>query len=722
MVIIRKSWPAILTSTVLAAITVTTLPAAAATTTLGTSPTTVTLITGDRVTVSAQGLALRPATPGTTFQTYQDATGDHFVIPSVAEPYLGRQLDPALFDVSALIRDGVGTTGRTPVQLTFATTPVAPAGVTITSAAGNTASGYVAAAAGTTFTAALRQQIGADVAAGNPAGTAPLFGGLTGLSLAAAGPSATAQPHFPLHILQLNGTDTSGKPVGFALAFLLNTDEVTRAQEVVPLVNGIARVAVPAGNYTAFGLFTDFDTSGNAIASRTVTLADFAVASAGTTTESLDERTANSQIRVTTPRPANQDLLVTSFSRTDAAGHRFTLSDIGFGTIPTFVNAQPAVTVGTLRYTVQWGGQPTPGPTSPYRFDVAFGADDIPADESFVVKANQIATVHQHFSADPAGNGGALLNGAIDPKAGSALSVSSADAQPMPGDQTQYLGTADGGTWTQAVFTNSLMAAFADNRTVVPGRTYAIDWLHGPLAAGFGQHSGPSFCAVCVAGGTLVLAFNPSDDSEASQSGFAFVATNHFTLSQDGKVIADAPGATGALVSNIPAAPSTFRAVLDSDLTGVTGFSQSTRTHTDLTVRYRPDNNPALPAPDTCAGQSATTPCAILPALDLNYHLATDETNTSHQRIQVLGLRVGHASFDGIGSRSRITSADVSVSFDGGTTWQPANVFGANGFYVATWRNPESPASPMLKVTAADANGDSIAQTITNAYTVGGER
>jgi len=174
-------------------------------------------------------------------------------------------------------------------------------------------------------------------------------------------------------------------------------------------------------------------------------------------------------------------------------------------------------------------------------------------------------------------------------------------------------------------------------------------------------------------------------------------------------------------VKNIPATPTTYRAVLDNDLTGVPGFSQSTVTHTDLTVQYRPGTTPALPAQDFCIGQTPTTPCTILPALDLNYQLATDESNTSHSPVQVLGLHVGHATFDGVGSRSRITSVSVSVSFDGGTTWQPAAVLGGNGSYAATWRN-QAGASPTLKVTAADAAGDSIAQTISNAYTIAGQR
>ena len=58
------------------------------------------------------------------------------------------------------------------------------------------------------------------------------------------------------------------------------------------------------------------------------------------------------------------------------------------------------------------------------------------------------------------------------------------------------------------------------------------------------------------------------------------------------------------------------------------------------------------------------------------------------------------------------------MSFDNGTTWHPATVAGFAGHYVALWHNPAA-GSPELRVTATDAAGDAITQTITNAYTIG---
>jgi hypothetical protein len=106
--------------------------------------------------------------------------------------------------------------------------------------------------------------------------------------------------------------------------------------------------------------------------------------------------------------------------------------------------------------------------------------------------------------------------------------------------------------------------------------------------------------------------------------------------------------------------------------------------------------------------------------LTLNYQLASDLTNTSNAPVQHMRLTVGHLTYDGHGSHAPITSATVAVSFDGGTTWQPALVAGHDGHYTVTWKNPASAAgtSPDLRVTATDAAGGSITQAITAAYTI----
>ncbi len=570
-------------------------PAAAAAPSSAATAITVPLITGDQVMVhttasgrSSYGL-LPAAGSGGAAESYQAAGGDRYVVPAAAVPYAGRQLDRSLFDVSALARDGISGQSRLPVKLTFdpGVTPSAPPGVTLTAVSGGSAQGYLTAASGARFATALRRQIGADVAAGREAGSSPLLPGLAAMSLAAAGPPVPpAQPYFPLHILQFNVTDETGQPAAFADLQLVNNDDATRESTFVPAVNGVARIAVPAGDYTVFAFFADFDSTGNVVAWHAVTTDDLVVPdTSAVTTAPVDERSATSAVSVSTPRPATEDLLSLNFYRLDAVGGGLlnSLTSWAGSAVQVFVNPQPGPTVGQLHYVVQWGGA-GPAATAGYRYDLAFGAADVPADESFAVRPDQVATVRQDISADPAaGTGlGSFLSGpAYLPSIFGLLAAGGGEGVTMPQTLTQYLGTGDGGQWGQDLSTaNNDLQINAETHLFAAGRRYSLQWAHGPLAPGFGQHTGVQFCQACTAGSTLALTMNLSGDSEPDHAVFPGVGSDHFTVYRDGVQLVDADGANGAALQDIPAGPSTYRAVFDTDLTADPGVSQSTRTHT----------------------------------------------------------------------------------------------------------------------------------------------
>jgi hypothetical protein len=693
---------------------------------------TVRLVTGDEVTVTrvAGGrptYLVRPETGGGV-GSYQGGNGDHYVIPAVAQPFVGRQLDLSLFDVTALAAAG---TDRLPVTATFTagTTPSAPPGVTFTSvtgtvSTGTVATGYLTAASEPAFARALRARIGADVAAGRQPGTAPIQAGLTSMRLAGAGQTAAVQPRYPLHPLQIDVTDGTGAPAAEGIVYLFDTDDFTRISQIVEVIDGVARIQVPAGNYSVYAPFQHFDAQGDVTELRNVSVGDFTVADTGTSTVSVDERTATSLVSVTTPRPATQVQLMLEYERTDGLGNTVTIAPTT-GSAPLYVNPQPAARVGALRFVVLWTGLAT-NAADAYRYDVAFHADRVPVDETYAARPEQLAVVHHHFSADPAGGtvgGGfeaAPTEGSDDPFT---TLVLPAPTQAMPAVLTEYVGTGDGEQWRQLTLTPSFVVWASDVRTFRAGRSYSVDWGHGPLAAGFGQHTGPSLCSACVSGSTLSLGFDPLRDSEPDHNE-AFLTkqdTTHFTLYRDGAVVADlGNGYTGAVLQDIPATAGTYRAVFDRSSPS---FLRSSATHTDVTMAYSPavDAGSTLPAEDTCLyGQAATEPCQILPALTLTERLAVDATNTSDLATQTMSLRVGHLRYDGAGSRAAITSVTVSVSFDGGTTWQPAAVSGSAGCYAASWANPASArgSAPALRVTATDAAGGSITQTVTAAYAI----
>ena len=106
-----------------------------------------------------------------------------------------------------------------------------------------------------------------------------------------------------------------------------------------------------------------------------------------------------------------------------------------------------------------------------------------------------------------------------------------------------------------------------------------------------------------------------------------------------------------------------------------------------------------------------------LPLIDVDYDLALSSLNTA---------RPGPFSF-GVGFRlapgaapSPITSVVVEVSWNGGTTWSPAASKCKRASCTVQVRNPSS-GSASLRVTATDAAGRSVVQTVSDAYGVANE-
>jgi hypothetical protein len=711
-------------------------PATSGTATAG-QISTVTLITGEKVTVTSQpGEQPRYQVieePRGSYAIYRDPTGDEYVIPAIAQPYLGHGLDRSLFDVSALVRDGLTGAAHLPVSLSYAagTTPTAPPGVTLIGINAGTTSGYLTASSESAFAAGLRKRIGADTAAGRRTGSSPLAPGLTGIALTgASSPAPRATPLYALHTLQINVTDLTGAPTDNAYVVLDNTDSLAK-QFVAPVItNGVARIEVPAGHYSVVAGFDDFDSTGNVTAARQVLISDFTVlATSGTQYVNIAETCATVPVTVRTPRSADQQIVVIDEQRGDAEGNVSELGSAAAGGVPLYVNPAPAPKVGTSRIVVFWMGT-APTPADRYLYTASFASKSgVPTDETYVLRSDQMATVSQRISSDPAATtaSGVVINGAIDPSSGS-LTDGWSVSEPMPGVLTHYYGTADGGEYGEAIVSPSNTFYAGPYLTFAAGHQYAEDWGHGPLTAGFDQNVGPVFCVACGSGSHLFLDFSTANDSDPTHFGRSSLQpkAESLRLYQNGRVISDQPFNAIVGSDTVPLVPTRFRAVLDESFTGVAGVSQSLVTSTDVTFTYDPASGPAseLPSEDVCyAGNEDGygSACHILPTLTVNYQLAgLDLINTSHSRTQRLDLTIAHQSYDGRSSHSPLTSAKLSISWNNGSTWQRVALAGSAGHYTATWSNRlDKTAGPELKVTAVDAAGNGIIQTVSNAYTIG---
>ena len=692
----------------------------------------VVLPTGDRVVVSAGakgGISVEQVPGGSdAFASFQ-AGGDRYVIPSEAAPYVGHSLDLSLFDVTKLA--GSNPNAHIPVQLSFAAgvTPVAPAGVTLTSVSGQSATGYLTPDSGKAFAQALRNSIKADVAAGHRAGTGALFGGLT--SMAAPGATAPVKPFYPLHILQVNTLDGAGAPSDVPV-ILVNTDNARSFDTEVFSSDGIAKVAVPAGNYAAISFDFTFDAQGNTPRTNLVSQDGITVPATGTVpVATVDERTATSPVTFTTQKPSSAIGGYVQVVRTDPNGVSTGLSLMGSGG-ETYVSPEAKPATGSLSYTVNWIGASPATAASQYRYNLAEFSDHIDANQSYAPADSSLATLRHNINVDPA-------TGTNEPGVGSAFITPlgwSLEGIPTPSNSIAEYVTG-GLQWFSQVTLPSgsgpsgpifSFAVLGDDAALLKaGQTVARTWAYAPEAPNVGQHSATTAlfgCQACAAAGNLNVTLGMLGDSNRDTNGLDFTASGSAQLYWNGQLVSSDTNQFGYLLQNV-AGPGTVRTVFDYDRTA-DGVVQSAKTHTDLTVPYSGQSDPrlALPSgvdcPSADAAQTPTAPCQILPALTLNYQLlALNKSNTSQLPVQGLLLNVGHLSYGGVGSHADITSAKVSVSFDNGATWKDVPAFGAAGIYYAQWANPAAGSPVQLRVTATDRLGGSITQTVTNPYTVG---
>ncbi|WP_194915757.1 hypothetical protein [Catenulispora rubra] len=547
----------------------------------------------------------------------------------------------------------------------------------------------------------------------------------------AAAPAAT--PHYPLDILQVNALGLDGKPTD-ASTFLTNTDDVTKFNQPIPVAGGLGRVAVPVGHYSAVTIFADYNTTTQISTLHIVTQLDVTVAAGGVSTLNADERTATAQTAMTTPKTAVADFSDQNFSRTDANGVSATLGVLDNGG-PIFLSPTGAAQVGKFTFQLQaWGGESPAGTKGdPYRYDAMFPVTDhVDANQTYAVDGSKLTTMHNAVDTDAGESArqGEFMMGAYSPETGG---FQIGHVIPVPEHLTTYIGQPVGDQSWLGDFITSLPGPttgfpgallLGQDGPLYQGKTEVWrTWGHGPLTAQVGQYKDVTGCRACADGGTVDLSLNPVVDGNPDTDVQLFgPATGHLSIYRDGSQVFSQDNTSGAELTGQAQTAGKYRMVFDLDLSQFP-ITQSTATHTDVTVPYTPTPDPkwTLPSGDFCQAQgTGTTPCSVLPVINLNYQLATDATNSTHGPLAALLLTVGHQSYNAAGSNAAATCATVSVSYDKGATWTPASVIPAGqNHFVALWKNGAKGSTPWLKVTATDALGGSITQTVANAYTIG---
>jgi hypothetical protein len=687
------------------------------------------LITGERVLIgtSPAGTQITRIVPwasqGVARQvTTVDVRGHRYVIPADAEPYLGRYLDPQLFDVTALAEAGV--TDRLPLRISFeaGSRPRLP-GITITSIGSGVATGYITAASAPRFGAALASQAIADQAAGWPVDS-PLFGSITavapGVDLPA--PSVSTAPRFPQVTLIIKGVGTDGEPIPFGFGFLMNADDGFAYTGFILMIHGEARVSVPLGTYV--GVFDDISFVPSRVTFRVMPVSDYAVTT-NLQTLTVDARSAVATPSVTSPRESVGQELDLTLSGEDAAGHTSWAWGYLLGLPGARVKLTPAgvPSVGTLGQVTQWVLVDPSVSGGRYSYNASFLDDGVPTDQARSIPGgSQLTSIHETYDADRPNQFGATARLVFLP--GQFFASAIYQPIPMPAHRTDYVFAPPGSFFFDSVLSNTSAwdPGFMDGGfyRVRPGVDRSETWLRNPYRLGVLEPTSAdpyAFCYACRTDTKMTFASFPTDGDPThaaevfgSRSGKPVA---HFRVYRNDALLLREQDSLGDVFS-VPADTGVYR-IETAVSRRLTDSPLSTLLRSEVT--FRSTAGIGAPAPEgwRCASRGA---CTVLPVLWADTDLHATPQGTLPVGRSTFDVSVGHIE----GARQTpITSVAVQVRRSGTGAWTSLPVSPAgSGRYAASFRAPLSwnGRTVDLQVTVEDARGGSLLQTVHDAFWV----
>jgi hypothetical protein len=557
--------------------------------------------------------------------------------------------------------------------------------------------------------------------------------------------TATARPG-ATDTVTVAGTGTGGRPAGSQdVVFLFNADNSAKfdnpGTSIGTFAHGTATFHVPPGNYWAVGDFYNNLPKEKSYDEYLDVLPQFAVS--GDTTVRLSAAAATSKVQATVPRHVVAQSTVFQLVRSAATGPPVGITwyegdggpkspEPSLWISPT--SASP--TVGTLATDTseQLGTQAFPA-DSQYEYGVAYHSDGTIPAQGHVVSQSSLATVHLRLYSD-IGTWGDLSELAQFPVDYNVCPLPAVlfwgVHDPLP--QTFYLTASPRVSWTTAYIQTGPAKGMSGGQFGQPERY----WAGQQQTQGFGAYPlhpvpnarvqnipglAPTQVSAARAGNTLRLAVTAFSDSVPGHFGQGTDApvkvAASYQIDQNGKKIASGrvPHFFGpvAATAKLSPSPSVTRFSLNTSQSTAIG-PLSTATHTVWTWRSAPKPGATVPSGWTCLpGGAVSRACAVQPMMTLRYGVAgMNLSGATNAGQQVVRVQVGHLQ---LARAAKVTSAQVSVSFDGGKTWHPAQMTGSGSSYDAVFNAPAG-ARVTLRTSASDGAGGSVTETIRNAYEV----
>jgi hypothetical protein len=721
---------------------------------------TVTLITGDRVLVQENAGRQSVVTDtadrgrGTAPVAFSVFTwrGDTYAVPSDALPYLGRQLDPSLFDVSALVRDKITGNASLPLSVSYTSGgSTALPGISLGARHGSQVRAKQLPFQAAEFGRALAMQLQADVARAHghaPVIASHLFAGIRSISLAAPAPRGRLVTSAPpstsrQKTLTLNAIDRDGNPadssMGSGYMIVDDVDNPNAFAAIIP-VAGTQNWSVPAGNYevrafidTWFQKKVCFTTSSGQQCSE---VWDYDMSFVWdpqlhvnrNMSVTLDARTANPIPIPSTPDSdtsacCNQNFQLVSdrVARTgedipwfwQSGGHYLYNQP---ASLEMFAAPSGGAITGSMHFYTYLRLQSA---STGHTYDLVdpSASGKVPSSFPTSVSASQLAAIPTTYDSEVPGRPGGQVRFAYQPW--QTTSVSDFTQLPEPASRTEYV-EADPATaqtlWQEAAFMySSFLYPLADEEwgpytSYTPGTKPAVTWLAAPRHPGLDQ-PGPTVpaagftCPACRDNGQLSLDIKPYVGGDPTHWGGPLTTGNqlfgtslqdsiNLKYYQNGTLISSQDRTSNPTLGSapvlLPAAPGPAQYRIDYDVTRKAPWSLlSTQTSTEWDFSSQaPVKSDPMPAGWNC-GQ-LTGACSFVPLLLADYSLPLDQANSAPAPGAFTFTVHLYHQIHAI-TEATIDSPAVSVSYDDGTTWAPATSITSlgGGSYQVTVTHPD---------------------------------
>ncbi|MFI5769523.1 S8 family peptidase [Streptomyces sp. NPDC051658] len=278
------------------------------------------------------------------------------------------------------------------------------------------------------------------------------------------------------------------------------------------------------------------------------------------------------------------------------------------------------------------------------------------------------------------------------------------DSVAVPGKRTEYYSAGDT-AWVRYLSSSFPWGEMMVDqpRTYTAGSKRTENWYRGiPVPAAPRDAAGKLQLAGERQDNLIGVAPGFWSDSEHAGLQGSFGDMGNIRLSSGGKVIGESGWPSGAFT--VPAEDAAYELTMETAKFGQPSavWKRSTSTETMWKFRSKRDENAYSQG---------------LPLLFPGYDLAADGLKTLAAKDgQTIGLSVtGHAGY----TPGKLTAAKVSYSYDGGETWIDATTAQRGGRWTATVNHAGAAGKPVtLKTELTDANGNSVIQTVNDAYAV----